>query len=273
MAQQPALSAPQPDRAVLGRQYGARTLCRRPCAADDAVLYQVDRRAFAAAAVRMAASQARLAGVARTDTADAAAVGDGICHQQRAVLLGAAIYPGAERAVDPVVRTALRGVVVAGAVRRAADMGAARRYCDLAWGRADHHPARRSRDACEHPVQQGRCDVRRGAVVVRPVFGAAAAPAEDTPAVADCLHHRLRRALTVAVLGLGMLDRLYAEVRCADAGDAYLCRDLSIHAGLLVLQPRHRADRPEPRRAVLSSGAGVRLRHGDPAARRAPEAA
>ena len=40
-------------------------------------------------------------------------------------------------------------------------------------------------------------------------------------------------------------------------------------AGLSVLQPRPGADRPEPRRAVLPSGAGVRLGDGDPAARRA----
>lgn len=37
---------------------------------------------------------------------------------------------------------------------------------------------------------------------------------------------------------------------------------------LSVLQPRRRIDRPEPRGAVLPSGAGVRLGDGDPAARR-----
>ncbi len=36
----------------------------------------------------------------------------------------------------------------------------------------------------------------------------------------------------------------------------------------LFFKPRHRADRAEPRRAVLPSGAGVRLGDGDPAARR-----
>src|SRR5450756_1993455 len=107
MAQQPALSAPEPDRAVLGRQYRARALRRRPCAADDAVLRQVVRRVLHTAAVCAAAFAARLAGPAREDTADGAAVGDGICHQQRAVLLGAAIYPGAERIADPVVGACL----------------------------------------------------------------------------------------------------------------------------------------------------------------------
>ena len=46
MAQQPALSALEPDLAVLGRKYRSWALCRRPRAADDAVLYQVDRGVF-----------------------------------------------------------------------------------------------------------------------------------------------------------------------------------------------------------------------------------
>src|SRR5258707_9836930 len=106
MAQQPTLSALEPDLAVLGRQYRARALRRRPRAADDAVLRQVDWRVLHTAAVRLAASQARLAGAACTSSADAGAVGDGICHQQRAVVLGAAIHSGAERALDPVIRPA-----------------------------------------------------------------------------------------------------------------------------------------------------------------------
>ncbi len=51
-----------------------------------------------------------------------------------------------------------------------------------------------------------------------------------------------------------------------------LRHDLSIHTGLSVLQPRHRADRAEPRLAVPASGAGIRLGDGDPAARRAAAA-
>src|SRR5882724_1305242 len=268
MAQQPTLSAVEPDGAVLGRQYRARALRRRPRSADDAVLRAVDRRVFDAAAVRLAASDARLAGAARAAAAPGVAVGDGICHQQRGVLLGAAIHPGAERAADPVVGTAIRGGVVAAAVRRAADMGAARGHHDLACGRTHHHPARRPRRARQHPVQQGRCDVRRRALGIRTIFGADAAPAEDASVVADCLHYRLRRAAAVAFLDLGILDRLHAEIRPVDGGDADLCRDLPLHAGISVFQPRHRADRAEPRGAVLSSGAGVRLGDGDPAARR-----
>ena len=41
-----------------------------------------------------------------------------------------------------------------------------------------------------------------------------------------------------------------AEARSVDCRYADLCRDLPLHAGLSVLQPRHRLDRAEPRRAV-----------------------
>src|SRR6478736_9249251 len=128
MAQQPALSALEPDLAVLGRKYRSWALCRRPRAADDAVLYQVDRGVFDTAAVCMDASRARLAGAARPSCADGGAVGDGVCRQQRAVLLGAAAHPSAERAIDPVVRTVVRGAVVALVVWPPADLGAARRH-------------------------------------------------------------------------------------------------------------------------------------------------
>ena len=76
---------------------------------------------------------------------------------------------------------------------------------DLARRRPHHHPARRLRRAGQHPVQQGRRDVRRRAAGVRTIFGADAAPAEDPSAVADHLHDGLRRAAAGAVLGLGIL--------------------------------------------------------------------
>src|SRR5437868_5907364 len=268
MAQPAAISALEPDLAVLGRQHRAGALRRRSRPADDAILRQVDRRVCYAAAVRPALSRARLAGVARASSADGAALRDGLRRQQRAFLLGAAIYPGAERAVDPIIRTVIRGAVVAIVVRRAADLGTARRHRHLARRRADHHYARRSRSARRYPVQQRRRDVRRGAAGVRTVLGVDAAPAQDASAVADFLHHRLRRGAAVALLGLGILDWFHAEARPLDGRDPDLCGDLSLHAGLPVLQPGDRADWAEPRRALLSSGAGVRLGDGDPPARR-----
>src|SRR5579871_4260210 len=56
---QPALSAAQPDLAVLGRQHRAGALCRRPCAADDVVLRTLDRRLHPALAVREGSSAPR----------------------------------------------------------------------------------------------------------------------------------------------------------------------------------------------------------------------
>jgi drug/metabolite transporter (DMT)-like permease len=80
-----------------------------------------------------------------------------------------------------------------------------------------------------------------------------------------------RRAAVVSVLGLGILDRLHAQIRLAVDGDAGLCRDLSFDAGVPLLQPRYCVNRPEPRRAVLSSDTGVRLGDGDRTARRTVE--
>ena len=81
---------------------------------------------------------------------------------------------------------------------------AARRHHHLARGRPDHHPARRSRRARQHQLQPRRPDVCQLAGVVRTVFGADPAPAGDARAVADFLHHLLRRADAGAVLDLGI---------------------------------------------------------------------
>src|SRR5712692_3404958 len=70
-------------------------------------------------------------------------------------------------------------------------------------------------------IQFNKGDVMfAGALLVFGLYsGADAAPAEDAPAVADLLYHRLRRAAAVAVLDLGILDRLHAEARCVDDRD------------------------------------------------------
>jgi drug/metabolite transporter (DMT)-like permease len=70
VADQPALSATEPDLAVLGRQHRAGAPCRRPCAAADAVLRALDRHLPDPAAVRLAAPEAGLAGAARASPHD-----------------------------------------------------------------------------------------------------------------------------------------------------------------------------------------------------------
>jgi uncharacterized membrane protein len=82
------------------------------------------------------------------------------------------------------------------------------------------------------------------------------------------LHHLLRRDHAAADRDLGGLERPCHTVRRDHSGDPRLHSDLPLDAGLPLLQSRRGADRPEPRRTVLPSGAGVRLGDGDPAARR-----
>src|SRR5262245_12885044 len=95
LAQQPALSAAQPDLAVLGRQYRAGALRRGPWAADDARLRALDRSLHPALAVCVASSEARLARLAGAPAVDTDAVGDRLCLQQCAVLLGPELHAGA----------------------------------------------------------------------------------------------------------------------------------------------------------------------------------
>ena len=73
------------------------------------------------------------------------------------------------------------------------DRSAARRDRDLADRCAHHHPARRLECAGRHQLQPRRPDVRQFAGGIRAVFGADAAPAGDASAVADLVHHLLRR--------------------------------------------------------------------------------
>ena len=178
-------SAADPDLAVLGRQHRARAPCRRPRAALDAVLRPLDRHLSDPAALCLAASEEGLAGAARASADDAVSVIGGVRLQQCDLLLGPAIYRGAECAVDPVGGTAVRRAVVAGAVRHPPDGRAACRYHHLASGRVDHHPARRFWRARQHQLQPRRPDVCQLPGVVRIVFGADPAPAGDPRAVAD----------------------------------------------------------------------------------------
>ena len=167
VAEQPALSAADPDLAVLGGQHRAGAPCRRPRAAADAVLHPLDRHLSDPAALCLAASEAGLAGAARASADDAVPVVRRVRLQQCDLLLGPAIYRGAERASDPVGGTAVCRAVVAGAVRHPPDRCAARRHHHLARGRPDHHPARRFRRARQHQLQPRRPDVCQLPGVVR----------------------------------------------------------------------------------------------------------
>src|SRR6266699_1354661 len=91
LAQQPALSAIEPDLAVLGRQHRAGALCRGPRAAADSVLHPMDRLVHPAMAICQPPSQEGLACAARAMATAAGAGGHRLCHQQCVVLLGTAI--------------------------------------------------------------------------------------------------------------------------------------------------------------------------------------
>src|SRR6267142_294141 len=88
---------------VLARHVG------RPRAAANAVLRPLDRHLSDPAALCLAAPEEGLAGAARASADDAVPVAGRVRLQQCDLLLGPAIYRGAERAVDPVGRTAVRG--------------------------------------------------------------------------------------------------------------------------------------------------------------------
>src|SRR5207249_2930481 len=107
VAEQPALSAADPDLAVLGGQHRAGAPCRRPRAAPDAVVRPLDRHLSDPAALCLAAPEAGLAGAARASADDAVPVVRRVRLQQCNLLLGPAIYRGAERAFDPVVGSAV----------------------------------------------------------------------------------------------------------------------------------------------------------------------
>ena len=75
---------------------------------------------------------------------------------------------------------------------------------------------------------------------------------------------------SVVDLGIGLAPGDAA--RHDEPADAVLCRGVSLDACLSLLQSRRAADRRQPRGAVLSCGAGVRLGDGDRLSRRASAA-
>ena len=69
-----------------------------------------------------------------------------------------------------------------------------------------------------------------------------------------------------------LATRPFMALNGAEPADAVLCRGVSLHDRLSLLQPRRAADRPEPRRALLPPRAGVRHGDVDRLSRRAPAA-
>ena len=122
-------------------------------------------------------------------------------------------------------------------------------------------------------INKGDAMLVGGAAGVRDLFGADAEATGHPSDVADRRHHRRLGATDDrARQPLGTQIRLAAIFDSVTLLYAGLCRDLSVDAGLSVLQSRHRADRSESRGTIFASDAGVRLGDGDRLSRRAATA-
>ena len=149
---------------------------------DDVVLRALDRRVPRTAAVRTTSSQARLAGAAGKLPLVLALSATGFAFNSAISYWAAAVHEGAQCALDPVVRPAVRAALVAGFVRRAAEALAQFAGIILSLSgvlviilRGDLAAL-----AAIHFNRQ-RPDVRRRGTLFRPLFGADAVPAEDAP--------------------------------------------------------------------------------------------
>src|SRR4051812_48465042 len=143
LARQPALSAAQPDRAVLGRQRHRRAHRGGAYCARHAVVPALERRVPDHSAVRLAPSGARLAADPEAARHDDPALRHRNRRLQHAAILGARTHPGAQHAVAAIGGTAVRRNLVAGPARRAADAGAGLRHRAVAMRRAGDPAARR----------------------------------------------------------------------------------------------------------------------------------
>src|SRR6202158_497175 len=83
---------------------------------------------------------------------------------------------------------------------------------------------------------------------------------------------RLRRGVLDTAVDLGTALAPGDAAGCDQPVDAVLRRGVSLDAGVSVLQSRRAVDRRQPRRAVLSCGAGVRIGDGNRLSRRTPAA-
>src|ERR1700736_1897783 len=129
--------------------------------------------------------------------------------------------------------------------------------------------ARRLDRAHQHPVQQGRPHLHRGAGDLRVLFGAVAEAPQDSRPVVRRLHLRLRLGVPGSDLDLGTVDAPGDATGYGEPLEPVLCRGISINAGLSVLQSQRAADRCQPRRTDISCGPGIRIGDGNHFSRRA----
>ena len=154
---------------------------------------------FLPAVLRLAASEARLAGDPRQSGRLALLSPTGVAYNTDG-LLGPAIHRGAERAADPVDRPAAHRGVDARAVPRPPDAGPAVRRGGLAGGRRDDFM--RGDLARSTPLQRRRLWVF-AAMVFFALYSALFAAARAALAVAF-IHGRARRADADAGLPVGI---------------------------------------------------------------------
>src|SRR6266851_8158041 len=272
LARQSALSAALDHRAVLGRQRHRRPPRRRAYSAGDAVVPALVAGVPCHSPLRLDASEARPGCDPQPSRHHDLSLSHRDQRLQHPAILVARTHHGAEHAAAAVGRAAVRRGLVADPARHPLDAGAGRRDRGVADRRTGDPAARRPDGAHQHRVQQGRYHLHRGAGDLRAVFGAVAEASGNSRPVVCRLHLRLRCRVPGPALDLGTDLTPGDAARCGEPAVAVLRRGVSVDARLSVLQSRRAADRRQPRRAILSCGAGVRIGDGDRLSRRAPAA-
>ena len=203
LARQPALSAAQPDRAVLGRQRHRRPFCGRAYSARHAVVPALERRVPDHPAVRLEPSCPRLGRNPPTARHDDPALRHRHRRLQHPAILGARAHPGAQHPAAAIGGAAVRRDLVAGSARHPADAGAGLRHHGLAVRRAGDPAARRPHHVEEHRIQQGRRHLHRGAGDLRAVFGTDAEASQHPRPVVRRFHLRRGCRVPDSVVYLG----------------------------------------------------------------------
>ena len=252
-----ARAAPDPDRAVLGRQHHRRTARRRRDLAVHAGAAALGVRHRAAVA-DLRRRGARPLGRDPAAAPNLRADGGARLHRlQRAVLPGFAPDHGGECRHHPGRHAGLRSARRLPGPWRAGRPGAgAGRGAGLLRRGGDGDP-RRAAFGVRQCLQRRRPADAAGLRVLRLLHRRSARSAGD--AGRGLFHHdggggdADRGALRA---GRDPVERLRAAQRQGPAGHA-LCGDLPVLPGAAVLPARRRSDRAGPRRGVHQSGAGV----------------